>query len=61
MEPIETKDVLCMVATMCAGIFANTATGHLIIDRYNRQQIIQQMIWDVTNAVKAAGITIKEK
>lgn len=61
MEPIETKDVLCMVATMCAGIFANTATGYLITNQYERQQIIQQMIWDVTNAVQTAGITIKEK
>ena len=59
MEKVETKDILNMVATMCAGIFSNPTAGYLMTNQYERQQIIQQMIWDVKSAVQAAGITIE--
>jgi len=55
---IERKDLMNMVAIMCAGIFANPASGSLLNDTFTKQQVIQQMIWDVQAAVASAGIAI---
>ena len=57
-KKVERKDVMNMVATMCAGVFANPASGTQ--DQYSRQTIIQQMIWDVQTAILGAGIDIIE-
>ena len=58
MGSIKRKDVMNMVAIMCAGIFANPASGAQ--DQYARQQMIQQMIWDTQSAIQGAGINIIE-
>ena len=58
MPSIERKDVMNMVAMMCAGIFANPASGTQ--DQYSRQQVIQQTIWDTQSAIQGAGLTIIE-
>ena len=55
---IERKDVMNMVAIMCAGIFANPASG--VTDQYGRQQVIQQMIWDTQSAIQGSGLNIIE-
>jgi len=60
MGTIERKDVMSMVAVMCAGVFANPSSGITIQEQYLRQQTIQQMIWDTQNAIEGCGITIKE-
>jgi hypothetical protein len=58
MGSIERKDVMSMVATMCAGIFSNPASGDIARDQYTRQQVIQQMVWDTQVAIQGAGLEI---
>ncbi len=58
MASIERKDVMNMVAIMCAGVFANPASG--MQDQYSRQTAIQQMIWDTQAAIQGAGMNIIE-
>jgi len=60
MSTIERKDVMNMVAIMCAGIFANPVSGDVARDQYARQQIIQQTLSDTQFVIQAAGITIIE-
>lgn len=60
MGGIERKDVMNMVAIMCAGVFSNPTSGNIMQDQYGRQQVIQQMIWDTQSAIQAAGIDIIE-
>jgi hypothetical protein len=60
MASIERKDAMNMVAIMCAGIFANPAFGNVVANQYDRQLVIQQMIWDVQGAMQSAGIDIIE-
>jgi len=60
METIQKKDVLNMAAVMCAGVFSNPALATSVADQYQRQQIIQSIIWDVKMAIEATGITITD-
>ena len=57
---VERKDIMNMVATMCAGIFSNPASGDVARDSYMRQQTIQQLTRDVQTAVQDAGLSIIE-
>jgi len=58
MAKIKRKDAMNMVAIMCAGAFANPASGNIMTDQYARQQIIQQILQDTQNALMFAGIDI---
>jgi len=60
MASIERKDLMHMVATMCAGIFANPTSVNIINDLYGRQQVIQQMIIDIQCVAQNLGINIIE-
>jgi len=54
-------DAMNMVAIMCAGVFANPMAHVIINNQYDRQNLIQQMIWDVQTACIGAGITITDE
>jgi len=54
-------DVMNVAAIMCAGVFANPASGDILHHQYDRQNLIQQMLWDVQSACSVAGITITDE
>jgi len=54
-------EMMNMVAIMCAGVFANSMAHEIINNQYNRQNLIQQMIWDVQTACIGVGITITDE
>ena len=58
MNAIERKEIMDMVAIMCAGVFSNPTSVNMLTNQYDRQQLIQQMIRDTVFAVESNGMTI---
>lgn len=54
------EEVLQMAATIAAGILSNPVMGSVVLDGWERQQLIQTVIQDTFNIVQNTGIIIKE-
>lgn len=58
MKQVRRCEVLSMVATIVAGVLANPVAGGMVTDQYARQQLMQQILWDVQNMFAAYGVEI---
>ena len=61
INKITKADVLMMAAQITAGVLANPSTPNPSQDQYMRQNMLQQCIFDVQNAVISCGIQIIEE